>query len=164
MAQERIVGVALDYSVPSKYALTWALKNIVRDGDQVLLLIVQKFEQEGGMSNLWEDHGAPIISLSDLDDPTVSKIHFRLAQDVELCKQLKAASVEKNLTVKAKVYYGDARMKLTQAAVDQKLECLVTGNRGQGNVKRMLLGSVSDYCVHNVHCPVIVVKQIDDKK
>ncbi|KAL3697300.1 hypothetical protein R1sor_011376 [Riccia sorocarpa] len=163
MAQERIVGVALDYSVPAKYAVSWLLKNIVREGDVVLLLIVQKFEQEDGLSNLWEETGAPIINLSDLDDPSISRTHNQLAQDVELRNQLKAAAREKHLTIKAKVYYGDARIKLTQAAVEQKLDCLVTGNRGQGNVKRLLLGSVSDYCVHHVQCPVIVVKQIDDK-
>ncbi|KAG6554641.1 hypothetical protein Mapa_003659 [Marchantia paleacea] len=164
MAPERVVGVALDYSVPSKYALTWALNNIVREGDHVLLLIVQKFEQEDGLSNLWEESGAPIISLSDLEDPSVSKTHSRLAQDQALCEQLKTASRQKHLQIKAKVYYGDARMKLTSAAVEQKLDCLVTGNRGQGNVKRMLLGSVSDYVVHHVHCPVVVVKQMEEKK
>lgn len=42
------------------------------------------------------------------------------------------------------------------------------GSRGMGSFKRSLmgfvgLGSVSDYCVHNLQCPVLVVKAEADK-
>lgn len=45
---------------------------------------------------------------------------------------------------------------------------MVLGSRGMGSFKRSLmsfvgLGSVSDYCVHNVACPVLVVKAESDK-
>lgn len=43
------------------------------------------------------------------------------------------------------------------------IDVLVLGSRGMGAVKRALfslvgLGSVSDWCAHNMTCPVIVVK------
>jgi len=34
---------------------------------------------------------------------------------------------------------------------------LVMGSRGQGTLRRTFLGSVSDYCVHHAHIPVVVV-------
>lgn len=35
---------------------------------------------------------------------------------------------------------------------------LVVGTRGHGTLKGSLIGSVSSYCVHHAHCPVVVVR------
>src|SRR5690242_2952827 len=37
-------------------------------------------------------------------------------------------------------------------------DLLVLGSRGLGFVKKMLLGSVSDYCVSHAECPVLIVR------
>jgi nucleotide-binding universal stress UspA family protein len=38
---------------------------------------------------------------------------------------------------------------------------LVLGSHGQGSFPGMLLGSVSTHCVHQAHCPVVVVRSSD---
>ncbi len=38
---------------------------------------------------------------------------------------------------------------------------LVLGSRGLGEFRGMLLGSVSNHCVHHAHCPVVVVRSSD---
>ena len=38
---------------------------------------------------------------------------------------------------------------------------LVLGSRGMGYMRRTLLGSVSDYCVHHCKIPVIVCRNKD---
>jgi nucleotide-binding universal stress UspA family protein len=39
---------------------------------------------------------------------------------------------------------------------------IVLGSRGLGGVKRALMGSVSDSVVRHAHCPVLVVRKVDD--
>ena len=40
-------------------------------------------------------------------------------------------------------------------------DLLVVGSRGHGEFVGMLLGSVSEHCVSNAHCPVVVVRNRD---
>ncbi|GJP35983.1 hypothetical protein CLOM_g10035 [Closterium sp. NIES-68] len=51
----------------------------------------------------------------------------------------------------------DARMELCEAVERQAVELLVVGSRGLGPMSRAMLGSVSDYLIHNATCPVLVV-------
>ncbi len=42
------------------------------------------------------------------------------------------------------------------------LNLLVVGTRNLGGLKKWVLGSVSDYCIHHIKCPVTVVKEHSD--
>ena len=59
----------------------------------------------------------------------------------------------------AVIIRGDARKILVTECERLKPAALILGSRGMGMMKRSLLGSVSDHCVHNCPCAVIVVKE-----
>jgi nucleotide-binding universal stress UspA family protein len=42
---------------------------------------------------------------------------------------------------------------------DLKADVLVIGSRGMGAMKRVFVGSTSDYCVHHCHTTVIVPRK-----
>lgn len=44
-----------------------------------------------------------------------------------------------------------------------KATYVVTGTRGQGKIRRTILGSVSDYIVHHSPVPVVVARHSKDK-
>lgn len=53
---------------------------------------------------------------------------------------------------------------IAEYATSRGVDVAVVGSRGLGAFKRSLmsvvgLGSVSDYCTHHLHCPVLVVRQ-----
>lgn len=59
----RRVGVAVDFSVCSKKALQWAVDNIVRNGDHLILVtVVPEGGLEKGEQQLWEASGSRMLS------------------------------------------------------------------------------------------------------
>lgn len=67
MEGERRIGVAVDFSACSKKALIWALDNLVRDGDHLVLVDVQpEGNYEEGEMQLWALTGSRMFSISIL--------------------------------------------------------------------------------------------------
>lgn len=155
----RNVGIALDFSASSKNALKWAIDNLVRDGDCVIIIIVQPkgSEQAAHVKLLWTETGSPLIPYLEFKDKKVQK-DYGIAADTDVLLLLDHLNLQKDVTVHAKVYWGDPSEKICDAATKIPLHALVMGSRGQGAIKRALLGSVSNYAVNHADCPVTVVK------
>uniref|UniRef100_A0A6N2MXL6 UspA domain-containing protein n=1 Tax=Salix viminalis TaxID=40686 RepID=A0A6N2MXL6_SALVM len=54
---------------------------------------------------------------------------------------------------------GDPKEAICEAVERLNVQLLVVGSHNRGPVQRAFLGSVSNYCVHNAKCPVLVVKK-----
>ena len=65
------------------------------------------------------------------------------------------AALRPDVPVASQVVEGRPADALTAAAVDADL--LVLGSRGLGGFSGLLLGSVSQQCIHHAPCPVVVV-------
>ena len=52
---------------------------------------------------------------------------------------------------------GHAGHVLCKIAHDENADMIVMGSRGLGNIRRTILGSVSDYTIHHADVPVTIV-------
>src|SRR5690625_724782 len=47
---------------------------------------------------------------------------------------------------------------ICEYAENKKIELIIMGSRGLGNIKKLFLGSVSNYVIQHAKCPVMIIK------
>ncbi|KAM0936274.1 putative universal stress protein A family [Dioscorea sansibarensis] len=154
MSSNQTIGIGMDYSPMSKFAVRWAVENLVDAGDRLIVIHVA-IKSDHPQKNLWDN--SALIPLDEFKEMNVSK-QYGVNKDQEVLDILDTASKTGKVLVFFKIYWGDPRLKLCEAVEDLKLNSLVVGSRGLGVLKRILLGSVSNYVIANTTCPVTVVK------
>ncbi|XP_022997274.1 universal stress protein PHOS34 [Cucurbita maxima] len=166
-ADLRCVIVAVDGSEESMGALRWAFENLKlrssapgsTDGTFVVLHVQPPPTIAAGLSPGPIPFGGP----SDLEVPAFTaaiESHQRRITAAILGHASRICSDYK-VNVETKVVIGDPKEKICEVAENLHADLLVMGSRAFGPIKRMFLGSVSNYCTNHVECPVIIVK---DKK
>ncbi|XP_044494918.1 universal stress protein PHOS32-like [Mangifera indica] len=160
----RRVGIAVDLSDESAFAVKWAVQNYLRPDDNVVLLHVRPTNVLYGA-----DWGAIDLSL-ELTDSEESQ--QKLEDDFDLFTNTKANDLAQPL-VEAQIPFKihivkdhDMKERLCLEVERLGLSAVIMGSRGFGAAKKnskSRLGSFSDYCVHHCVCPVVVVRFSDDK-
>ncbi|KAF5478769.1 hypothetical protein F2P56_005301 [Juglans regia] len=173
----RKIGVAVDLSDESAYAVRWAVHHYIRPGDAVILLHVSPTSVLFGA-----DWGSVDLSISSTDvvdedgttTPTTTATKaseqkleddfdaFTASKSADLARPLREAQIPYKIHI---VKDHDMRERLCLEVERLGLNAVIMGSRGFGAARRGSdgkLGSVSDYCVHHCVCPVVVVRYPDD--
>jgi nucleotide-binding universal stress UspA family protein len=137
---EKII-VGMDQSDSAAAALRWA----VREGDQrgwpVMALLA------------WGHLDHHLLDDADGVDHLYDEETARKTLDEAVARAVGAGVAT---TVETTVVHETPAEALIDAAAEASL--LVVGARGMGGFKSLLLGSVSNKCVHRASCPVVVVR------
>lgn len=154
---KRVVFLAVDGSRHSEYAFHWALENFLRESDLLILANVRPFP---GYDLSSGSLGAPymVVGTSYADLYNSMEEQHRLESHA-LLKTFADKSKIRGIATKAIAVRGDAREEIVRKVVELGADTLIMGSRGLGALKRTLLGSVSDFCAHNVPVPLIIVKE-----
>ena len=136
----RIV-VGADGSEGSKEALRWAARQAELTGADLEAVIGWHYPAFFG----W----APYPDSTDFADCAQQTLDQALKE---------VFGTERPSWLRARVVQGNAAMVLVDASKGADL--LVVGSRGYGGFTDALLGSVSTYCVHHAHGPVVVIRPV----
>ena len=133
------IVVGVDGSEPSLGALRWAYRQAQLTGSHLRAVMS------------WD------IPATVYWYPFPEGMDFQTATEEALQKALHATlGANPAVPVTAVVLEGHPAPVLIQEA--EGADLLVVGNRGHGEFSGMLLGSVSEHCVSQANCPVVVVR------
>lgn len=149
---QRIIVLAVNNSKHSENALNWIVSNVLSENDIVHLLTVITPPNEPAyyLDTNASRHAREYIE--DLKNGAVKE-----AKEL-LSKFQKFINAGLECKVEGHVAFGDRREQVVEYSRTHKCDLLVLGSRGLGTFKRHLLGSVSNYCMHHAHCPVLLIK------
>ncbi|CAA0815929.1 Adenine nucleotide alpha hydrolases-like superfamily protein [Striga hermonthica] len=162
---QRKIGIAVDLSDESAFAVKWSVRHYLRPGDAVVLLHVRPTSVLYGA-----DWGS--VDPSSSIDASSEESQRKLEDDFDAFTSTKAADMAQPL-VEAQIPFKihivkdhDMKERLCLEVERLGLSAVIMGSRGFGATKRgsdERLGSVSDYCVRHCVCPVVVVRYPDEK-
>ncbi|CAH1781078.1 unnamed protein product [Owenia fusiformis] len=75
----------------------------------------------------------------------------------ELLEKYKSRMAEANVKGQVKSINGKPGEAIVKCAVEYDADMIVMGSRGLGAIRRTFIGSVSDYVLHHVNVPVLVI-------
>ncbi|GAU43481.1 hypothetical protein TSUD_244030 [Trifolium subterraneum] len=151
-----VVVVAVDGSEESMNALRWALENLK-------LRSPTPDSTNAGSFIIFHVQSPPSIATGINPVPAFAaaiEAHQKRITDSILDHALGICS-QFNTKVSTHVVIGDPKEKICETVQDLHADVLVMGSRAFGPIKRMFLGSVSNYCAHHAQCPVIIIKGKD---
>ncbi|KAF0852194.1 mitochondrial Usp domain-containing protein [Andalucia godoyi] len=93
------------------------------------------------------------------EDRDRAKSVLAKARDV-LLDNLQSGVDSKDIAIDLIMKQGHAKEALEELSIEFNVDTIVVGSRGLGAVKRMVIGSVSDYLVHHAPCHVFIVRDV----
>jgi nucleotide-binding universal stress UspA family protein len=122
------------------------------------VLVVAMVADEVDWSLALGDSGfaGPVVTVEELESKQRASLEAAEAALAEL-----KASLGRDDVI-TRVLEGSPGPALCRFASHTSASAIVVGTRGRGGFKRTVLGSVSDYVVHNAPCPVVVVGNSED--
>jgi nucleotide-binding universal stress UspA family protein len=143
------VDVGVDGSAGAKAALRWALAEARLRNAPVRAVHAWTFGYIDGTAE-----GYPTLGSYTSLGIDVSDVHSAAEELLERAIADVGTETE-GIEIERQVIQGRAAEVLVQAATSRDL--LVVGSRGHGGFIGLLLGSVSQQCVHHARCAVVVV-------
>ncbi|KAI9263044.1 hypothetical protein BY458DRAFT_514686 [Sporodiniella umbellata] len=139
ITEKRRIALAYEGTEEAHKLFDWTVKNILRPETDHLILLsaIQRTNYK--------------VQRRPSETGEVDPAERRLK---ELMTQLTTA----HISSEEHILWGDARTQLPNYTKSHPVDILIMGSRGLSTVKSVLLGSVSETCLKECPCPVLVVR------
>jgi len=108
-----------------------------------------------GLSAAYVGMGPPEIA--DIPAPRQQELNEEAQRLLDA--QVEQIKADGGTVVQAHLRIGRPGEQIVDSAEEIGAGLIVMGSRGLGEIRRLLMGSVSDSVVRHAHCPVLVVRQ-----
>jgi nucleotide-binding universal stress UspA family protein len=147
--------LATDGSEDAKLAVRTAVELAQKTSSQLHVVYV-------GAEGFYE---TPLVEFAPSEATQIAREYPDLVSDIERTeRELLDEEVEKVLlaggtVTQAHLSMGKAAPEIVVVAEEIEAGLIVMGSTGQGDIRRALLGSVSEFVVKHAHCPILVVRE-----
>ena len=136
--------IAVDASEDSKKAFDYGLQLFTPDDFVVLLSVIEPIS---------------MIDEVNLEDRMIREYKHQLEENAAgVLGRYGKMLTDANILHETVMRRGTAKDVICSEIEKRNVDLLLIGRRGLSNVKRIFVGSNSEYCVQNAHCSVLVIK------
>ncbi|XP_033748884.1 universal stress protein YxiE-like [Pecten maximus] len=144
---QRTVVVAIDESEHAEYAFDFYIENVRRAQDTVVLVTVPEYHSIFNGSILFTDPATVAVLVKE-EEKRIQQILQKYTRKMR----------DANIGGKLREDVGKAGETILSVAQEENASLIVVGSRGIGKIRRTILGSVSDYCLHHSTVPVLICR------
>ncbi|PVU87349.1 hypothetical protein BB559_004323 [Furculomyces boomerangus] len=144
---KRIIAISVNDTQNSDDVVEWALANIIdKESDLVVLMNVRVTNRTADFAAIggYAEDPLSIEREKECSHNTVKKYGVKMRQD--------------GYNVKAYSLVGDAGPEIVKKATELNVDHLILGTRSLSGLKKIFLGSVSEYCSKHCKCAITIVK------
>ncbi|KAI7869886.1 hypothetical protein BDF14DRAFT_1879634 [Spinellus fusiger] len=134
--------IATDLANYSEFALKWANDEVMDDGDELIVLRVITLEPT--------EIKAPLLKYEQEQAKQTASLVME--------KIMASSSDERRISVIIEFVIGKVQETIQDMIAMYQPSLLIVGTRGLSDFKKLLLGSVSRYCLQHSPVPVVVVR------
>ncbi|XP_060062585.1 universal stress protein YxiE-like [Ylistrum balloti] len=146
----RVCLIAVDGSKHSNHALEWFIKHVHKPNDRTILITCVDHSTAFAYGNVSMVPGNP--------DAITMAYRKEEHKARDLLKKLEELVLKHGVVAETLRVSGDAGEAIVKVAAEYEVDMIVTGCRGLGQIRRTMMGSVSDYIIHHSHTPVLVCR------
>ncbi len=138
----------IDHSDCSKEALKYAVSFAMKDEAKLYLLHIIDIRSFS--------EGLDAMSKQIPDEETLEQLRTKLLDCIP-------EEIRDEMDVEAIVIQGIPFAEIISTAREKEIDMIVTGSHGRTGISHMMLGSVSEKVVRKAPCPVLIVRQPNQK-
>jgi nucleotide-binding universal stress UspA family protein len=103
-------------------------------------------------------HDIPSVNYSPYYVPNPELLEELLESSKKFVKETRDVFEKAGIKAKSILIRGIPGEKIIEAAESENCDLIIMGSRGLSTVKRLLLGSVSNYVIHHTKKPVLIIE------
>lgn len=154
---KRTICLPIDSSENSNYTIDYVIKNIINQNDLDLIILIHCRKTSAfDFSNTIPFGFIPFGTLLPFENLNSIEASIRL-NSLSILKNAAIKFNSNKIHVRAISIAGDPRHELVRKIIELNVDFVVLGSRGLGQIKKIVLGSVSTFLLNNLKIPVMVV-------